>query len=84
MVPVVPIPRFYARAGAPSTYAEPKVRKDWVRRLLEVVDAGASADSADAMDLAEEHRRMMAGFMGECGYRMHGEVAQLYPTSAGE
>ncbi|WP_410657784.1 MerR family transcriptional regulator [Amycolatopsis sp. lyj-112] len=57
-----------------------KVRQDWVRRLLDVVDSGAPADSDRAMDLAEEHRRMLAAFMGECGYPMHREVAGMYAT----
>ncbi len=57
-----------------------KVRKDWVRRLLDVVDSGAPADGTAAMDLAEEHRIMLAEFMGECGYPMHREVSELYAT----
>ncbi|WP_181777433.1 MerR family transcriptional regulator [Amycolatopsis pittospori] len=55
-----------------------KVRQDWVRRLLDVVDSGASADSVPAMDLAEEHRLMMAAFMGDCAHPVHRGIADLY------
>ncbi len=57
-----------------------KVRRDWVRRLLDVVDSGAPADSAAAMDLAEEHRLLLAAFMGECGHALHREIAGMYAT----
>ncbi|WP_409491355.1 MerR family transcriptional regulator [Amycolatopsis sp. cmx-11-12] len=57
-----------------------KVRQDWVRRLLDVVDSGATADSDAAMDLAEEHRRLLAAFMGDCDHAMHREVAGMYVT----
>ncbi|OXM56546.1 MerR family transcriptional regulator [Amycolatopsis thailandensis] len=57
-----------------------KAREDWVRRLLDVVDSGAPADSVAAMDLAEEHRLMLAEFMGDCGHEMHRGVAGMYAT----
>ncbi|WP_037319724.1 MerR family transcriptional regulator [Amycolatopsis orientalis] len=57
-----------------------KAREDWVRRLLDVVDSGAPADSAAAMDLAEEHRRMLAAFMGDCDHGLHREIAGMYAT----
>lgn len=57
-----------------------KVRQDWVRRLLDVVDSGATADSDAAMDLAEEHRLLLAAFMGDCDHAMHREVAGMYVT----
>ncbi|WP_414943650.1 MerR family transcriptional regulator [Amycolatopsis sp. cmx-11-32] len=57
-----------------------KVRQDWVRRLLAVVDSGAPAESAAAMDLAEEHRLLLAAFMGDCDHAMHREVAKMYVT----
>ncbi|OXM54498.1 MerR family transcriptional regulator [Amycolatopsis alba] len=57
-----------------------KARQDWVRRLLDVVDSGAPADSASAMDLAEEHRLLLAAFMGECDFTTHRELAGLYAT----
>ncbi|MFI6027517.1 MerR family transcriptional regulator [Amycolatopsis magusensis] len=57
-----------------------RVRRDWVERLLALLDAGAAPDSEAAMDLAEEHRRMLGAFMGECGYEMHRNVTALYVT----
>ncbi|MFC3454265.1 MerR family transcriptional regulator [Amycolatopsis speibonae] len=57
-----------------------EARQDWVRRLLDVVDSGAPADSPAAMDLAEEHRRMLAAFMGDCDHTMHRGLAGLYAT----
>lgn len=56
------------------------IRKDWVRRLVALVDAGAVPDATEAMDLAEEHRAMLSRFMGECGYPMQRNVAELYPA----
>ncbi|MBN6039388.1 MerR family transcriptional regulator [Amycolatopsis sp. 195334CR] len=57
-----------------------RVRRDWVDRLLALLDAGASPGDEAAMDLAEEHRRMLGAFMGECGYEMHRNVTALYVT----
>jgi DNA-binding transcriptional MerR regulator len=54
------------------------VRQDWVRRLTDAL--GEPADGVVAMDLAEEHRAMLARFMGECGYEMHLKVTELYVT----
>ncbi|WP_414938908.1 MerR family transcriptional regulator [Amycolatopsis sp. cmx-11-51] len=71
-------------AAVPLSKAEwieaEKVRQDWVRRLLAVVDSGAPADGAAAMDLAEEHRLLLAAFMGDCDHAMHREVAGMYVT----
>jgi DNA-binding transcriptional MerR regulator len=53
-------------------------RADWVRRLLALVDSGAAADSPGARELAEEHRRSLAGFMGECDHEMQCRIAELY------
>ncbi|WP_406632839.1 MerR family transcriptional regulator [Amycolatopsis sp. WGS_07] len=53
-------------------------RKDWVRRLVALVDDGVPADSPAAGKLAEEHREMLAGVMGECGYEMQQRIADLY------
>jgi DNA-binding transcriptional MerR regulator len=52
------------------------VRKDWVRRLTAVAEAGP--DTPEAMDLAEEHRAMLARFMGECSYEMQERIGELY------
>ncbi|WP_409180542.1 MerR family transcriptional regulator [Amycolatopsis sp. VS8301801F10] len=53
-------------------------RKDWVRRLVALVDDGAPADSPAVAELAEEHRAMLAAVMGECGYEMQQKIADLY------
>jgi DNA-binding transcriptional MerR regulator len=53
-------------------------RQDWVARLTAALVE--PADSVVAMDLAEEHRAMLAQFMGECGYEMHRKVTELYVT----
>ncbi|RZQ63983.1 MerR family transcriptional regulator [Amycolatopsis suaedae] len=57
-----------------------KVRRDWVGRLLSVVDSGAAPGSPAAMDLLEEHRRMLAEFMGECDHELHRHLTELYAT----
>ncbi|MFD9895382.1 MerR family transcriptional regulator [Amycolatopsis sp. NPDC059027] len=57
-----------------------RVREDWVRRLLALVDGGAGPDGEEAMALAEEHRAMLGRFMGECGYETHQRVGELYAT----
>lgn len=53
-------------------------RKDWVSRLVALVDAGAPADGPEAGRLAEEHRAMLSAVMGECGYEMQQRIADLY------
>ncbi|UKD57259.1 MerR family transcriptional regulator [Amycolatopsis sp. FU40] len=53
-------------------------RKDWVRRLVALVDEGVPADSPAAAELAEEHRAMLSAVMGECGYEMQQRIADLY------
>ncbi len=53
-------------------------RKDWVRRLTEVLDGGP--ESTAAMDLAEEHRAMLSRLMGECSYEMQQKIGELYAT----
>jgi DNA-binding transcriptional MerR regulator len=55
-------------------------RREWVRRLTAVLDSGEAADSLTSMDLAEEHRAMLGRFMGECGYEMQRNVAEVYVT----
>ncbi|RSN61130.1 MerR family transcriptional regulator [Amycolatopsis sp. WAC 04182] len=71
-------------AGVPRSKQEwieaEKLREDWVRRLLAVFDSGVPADGHEAMDLAEEHRRMLAAFMGDCDLATHRELAKLYAT----
>ncbi|MFF0145877.1 TipAS antibiotic-recognition domain-containing protein [Amycolatopsis sulphurea] len=46
--------------------------------MTRLVDAGVSADGAEAAALAEEHRAMLAAVMGECGYEMQQWIAELY------
>jgi DNA-binding transcriptional MerR regulator len=53
-------------------------RQEWVRRLTSMLDSGEPAASVAAMDLAEEHRAMLGRFIGECGYEMHRNIAELY------
>jgi hypothetical protein len=53
-------------------------RQEWVRRLTSMLDSGELAGSVAAMDLAEEHRAMLGRFIGECGYEMHRNIAELY------
>ncbi|SDW53831.1 DNA-binding transcriptional regulator, MerR family [Amycolatopsis xylanica] len=55
-------------------------RRSWVDRLLAVVDSGAAATDAAAMDLAEEHRAMLGRFMGECSPERQAQIAELYVT----
>ncbi|GAB3146331.1 MerR family transcriptional regulator [Amycolatopsis stemonae] len=70
-------------AAAPSKEdlaAGEAVRRDWVRRLRAVLDAGGAPDGSEAMDLAEEHRAMLARVMGECSYETQQRIGELYVT----
>ncbi|MGW4522017.1 MerR family transcriptional regulator [Amycolatopsis sp. NPDC004378] len=70
-------------AAAPSKEdlaAGEAVRRDWVRRLRGVLDAGGAPDGSEAMDLAEEHRAMLARVMGECSYETQQRIGELYVT----
>ncbi|MDT7800895.1 MAG: MerR family transcriptional regulator, thiopeptide resistance regulator [Actinomycetota bacterium] len=70
-------------AAAPSKEdlaAGEAARRDWVGRLNAVLDAGAAPDSAEAMDLAEEHRAMLGRVMGECSYETQARIGELYVT----
>jgi DNA-binding transcriptional MerR regulator len=51
---------------------------DWGRRLAAVMDSGAPADSPEAMELAEEHRRQISQWFYECGYEIHTGLADMY------
>jgi len=55
-------------------------RQDWVRRLTALREAGGSPDGPEAMDLAEEHRAMLARVMGECSYETQRRIGELYVT----
>ena len=69
------------QAGPPSMSKQDwldaeAARKDWVRRLTAVLGDGPG--SAAAMDLAEEHRAMLARVMGECSYETQQKIGELY------
>jgi MerR family transcriptional regulator, thiopeptide resistance regulator len=51
---------------------------DWGDRLAALMTAGAPADGAAAMDLAEEHRRLISRNFYDCGYDIHTGLADLY------
>jgi DNA-binding transcriptional MerR regulator len=70
-------------AAAPSKEdlaAGEAARQDWVGRLTAVLHAGSAPDSAEAMDLAEEHRTMLSRVMGECSYETQQRIGELYVT----
>lgn len=70
-------------AAAPSKedlVAGEAARRDWVRRFTALRDAGGAPDGTEAMDLAEEHRAMLARFMGECSYETQQRIGELYVT----
>ena len=48
------------------------------RRLAEFMAAGLPADSAEAMDAAEEHRQHISRRFYDCGYDIHRGLAQMY------
>lgn len=69
------------QAGPPSMSKQDwldaeAARKGWVRRLTAVL--GDGPDSPAAMDLAEEHRAMLARVMGECSYETQQRIGDLY------
>jgi MerR family transcriptional regulator, thiopeptide resistance regulator len=67
-----------------STYT----KQDWVQikadadanqtALAAALRAGLAADSAEAMDLAENHRQHITRWCYECGYDIHRGLAQMY------
>jgi hypothetical protein len=48
------------------------------RRMADLMDAGSAADSAEAMDIAEEHRRFITGAYYDCGHEMHTCLGEMY------
>jgi DNA-binding transcriptional MerR regulator len=52
--------------------------QDISRRLAELMASGAAADSAAAMDLAEEHRGWIRGNHYDCSYEMHTCLGEMY------
>ncbi|MQA94903.1 MAG: MerR family transcriptional regulator [Streptosporangiales bacterium] len=55
-------------------------QEDWGRRFTALMDSGATADSAAAMDLAEEHRRHISRHYYECAYEVHRGLGEMYVT----
>lgn len=52
--------------------------EDWGRRLDAVMAAGLPADSPEAMELAEEHRRSISRWFYECSYEIQTGLADMY------
>ncbi|MFC0508221.1 MerR family transcriptional regulator [Micromonospora costi] len=52
--------------------------EDWGRRIVAVMSTGAPADSAEAMELAEEHRQIIGRWFYECSYEIHTGLADMY------
>ncbi|TDC81176.1 MerR family transcriptional regulator [Micromonospora sp. KC606] len=52
--------------------------EDWGRRFVAVMASGAPADSAEAMALAEEHRRLITEWFYDCSYEIHTCLADTY------
>lgn len=51
---------------------------EWSERLIDVMAAGLPADSAEAMELAEEHRQHISRWFYECSYEIHTGLADMY------
>ena len=51
---------------------------EWGERLAALMAAGTPADSPEAMDLAEEHRRLISQWFYECTYEIHTGLADMY------
>jgi MerR family transcriptional regulator, thiopeptide resistance regulator len=82
------------RWGETDAYAESKRRtaayskEDWLRitaegeeltgRMAAALRAGVAPDSAQAMDLAEEHRRSISRWFYECSPEMHAGLGRMY------
>jgi MerR family transcriptional regulator, thiopeptide resistance regulator len=63
-------------------------KEDWLKiklatadlhqRMAAALTSGVPADSEQAMDLAEEHRRQINEWYYDCGYDIHRGLAELY------
>ncbi|WP_049567109.1 MerR family transcriptional regulator [Streptomyces sp. SBT349] len=53
---------------------------DLNRRWVAALDAGVAADSATAMDLAEEHRQQICDYYYDCPYETHAGIAELFAS----
>lgn len=52
--------------------------EDWGRRFGAAMDTGAAAESPEAMDLAEEHRRQISRWFYDCSYEIQTGLAEMY------
>jgi MerR family transcriptional regulator, thiopeptide resistance regulator len=52
--------------------------EDWATRFVALMDSGASADSPQALALAEEHRQLISRWFYECTYEIHTGLADMY------
>jgi MerR family transcriptional regulator, thiopeptide resistance regulator len=52
--------------------------EDWGRRIVAVMESGAAPESAEAMELAEEHRRHISQWYYECSYEIQTGLAEMY------
>ncbi|KAA6214783.1 MerR family transcriptional regulator [Streptomyces albofaciens JCM 4342] len=48
------------------------------RKMAETMASGLPADSAEAMDVAEEHRRFISSGYYDCSYEMHTCLGEMY------
>ncbi|WFE96553.1 MerR family transcriptional regulator [Micromonospora sp. WMMD987] len=53
-------------------------QEDWGRRIVAALTAGTPADSAEAMELAEEHRQLIVRWFYDCSYEVHTGLADMY------
>jgi MerR family transcriptional regulator, thiopeptide resistance regulator len=65
----------YSKADWQGMKAE---AEDHGRRLAEALRAGHAPDSAEAMDLAEEHRQHISRWFYDCSYEMQRGLAEMY------
>jgi MerR family transcriptional regulator, thiopeptide resistance regulator len=82
------------RWGNTEAYAQSQRRaasytkEDWLkikaegadldRRFASALQQGSAAASADAMDLAEEHRQQITRYFYHCSYQMHRGLADMF------
>jgi hypothetical protein len=82
------------RWGDSDAYAESKrktaaySKDDWVAikaeqeeigtRFVQVMQSGAAADSAEAMDVAEAHRQSISRWFYDCSPEMHANLGRMY------
>lgn len=67
------------RSYSKTDWAKIKAEGEGVwERMAALMDAGAAADSEEAMDLAEEHRTHIDRWFYHCTHAMHAGVSQMY------